>query len=232
MTLRYGLGLNHLTDAPNDYTAVVTDTKTVGVSKIMERMIGKGSTVTKAEGLSVIEEFEYAVVEVVKDGNAVSTDLFRIHPSISGVFNDEHDSFDPSRHNVRLNISPGPRLLEIISAIELEKVSITSAKPEIFQFVDLKSKSVNESLTPGQIASIKGNLLRLDEEDPQQGVFFITNDASEIRVTDFVKNKPSELMFFIPDSLATGSYKLELRTILHNSKVLKKARLSNDLSVS
>jgi len=229
MSLRYGLTSNHLTDDPNDYMGVVTDNKTVNVSKIMERMIGKGSTVTKAEGLSVIEEFEYAVVEEVKSGNTVSTDLFRIHPSISGVFKDENDSFDPSRHTIRLNISAGPRLAEIISQIELEKVTIVSAQPEILLFVDLKSKEENQSFTAGQIAAIRGSLLKFDEEDLQQGVFFIASDESETRVTEFVKNKPSELLFFVPDALTTGTFQIELRTILHNSKVLKKAKFANSL---
>lgn len=232
MTVRYGLGLNHLTEDPDDYLAVVTECTTSNVNKIMERMIGKGSTVTKAEGLSVIEEFEYAVVEEVKDGHIVSTDLFRISPSISGVFKDENDSFDPSRHTIKLNISAGPRLQEIISKIELKKVALSTAEPVIEKFVDLKTKAENQSFTPGQVVSIKGSLLKFDEEDTQQGVFFIASDDSETRATDFVKNKPSELMFFVPDTLTSGTFQLEVRTILHNSKVLKKARLSNDLNAN
>ncbi|RKE04405.1 DNA-binding domain-containing protein [Marinifilum flexuosum] len=230
MTVRYGLGLNHLTEDPGDYLAVVTECTTSNAKKIMERMMGKGSTVTKAEGLSVIEEFEYAVVEEVKEGNIVSTDLFRISPSISGVFKDENDSFDPSRHSIKLNISPGPRLQEIISKIELKKVAISTAEPVIEKFVDLKGKAVNESFTPGQMASIQGSFLKFDEEDTNQGVFFIAADESETRASDFIKNKPSELMFFVPDELTSGKFQLEVRTILHHSKVLKKARLSNDLS--
>ncbi|WP_321281010.1 DNA-binding domain-containing protein [Marinifilum fragile] len=229
MTLRYGLGLNHLTEAPNDYTAVVTDSTNINVTKIMERMIGKGSTVTKAEGLSVIEEFEYAVVEEVKNGNIVSTDLFRISPSISGVFEDENDSFDPSRHSINLNISPGPRLQEIISKIELKKVALSSAEPVIEKFVDLKTKVENESFTPGQIASIKGSLLKFNEEDNNQGVFFIAVDGTETRVTEFVKNKPSELMFFVPDGLTIGNFQLEVRNTPHKLKTIKKGRLSVEL---
>ncbi|MCY1636156.1 DNA-binding domain-containing protein [Marinifilum sp. D737] len=229
MTVRYGLGLNYLTEDPDDYLAVVTECTTSNVKKIMERMIGKGSTVTKAEGLSVIEEFEYAVVEEVKNGNIVSTDLFRISPSISGVFKDENDSFDPSRHTIKLNISAGPRLQEIISKIELKKVALSTAEPVIEKFVDLKGKAVNESFTPGQMASIQGSLLKFDEEDTNQGVFFIAANGTETRVTDFVKNKPSELMFFVPDGLTSGSFQLEVRNTPHKLKNIKKARLSVEL---
>ncbi len=73
MTLRYGLIPNHLTDDPDDFMGIVTDNETVTETTIVERMIGKGSTVTKAEAISVIKEFEYVIVEAVKNGQNVNT---------------------------------------------------------------------------------------------------------------------------------------------------------------
>jgi hypothetical protein len=227
--LRYGLMLNHLTDDPSDYMGVVTDNETIDVSGIVKKMIGKGSTVTTAEALSVIEEFEYAIVEEVKNGNNVRTNLFKIYASVSGVFNSEEDSFDASRHAVRLNLSAGSRLAEAIEDIELKKVAITSPQPVIQRFMDLKSKVINESFAPGRIASIRGLLLKFDEEDIQQGIFFIASDGSETRVDEIAKNMPSELLFFVPETLRIGSYQVEVRTKFHKSKTLKKTRLLHDL---
>ena len=102
-------------------------------------------------------------------------------------------------------------------------------QPVLQVFKDLKSKTVNESFTPGQIASLQGSLLKFDESDPDQGIFFIGGDKSETRVTDVVKNKPSELMFFVPDSLITGTFQVELRTIFKNYKTMRKGRLLIDL---
>ncbi|WP_321308862.1 DNA-binding domain-containing protein [Marinifilum fragile] len=229
MTLRYGLIPNHLTDDPNDYMGVVTNNETVTVESIVEQMIGKGSTVTKAEALSVIEEFEYAVVEAVKNGNSVNTELFRITPSISGVFADQSDGFDPMRHAIRLNLNAGSRLTEAISDIELRKVEISSPQPMLQQFIDLKTNVVNESFTAGQIASIRGSLLKFDTEDPKQGIFFIASDGTETRIENVVKNKPSELLFFIPESLSSGSFTVEVRTVLQNTKTIRKGILPVDL---
>jgi hypothetical protein len=221
--------LNFLTDDPGDYMGVVTDNETIDVSGIVKRMIGKGSTVTTAEALSVIEEFEFAIVEEIKSGNNVRTNLFKIYPSVSGVFNSEEDNFDASRHAIRLNLSAGSRLAEAIKEIQLKKVAITSPQPVIQRFIDLKSKAVNESFMPGRIASIKGSMLKFDEEDNNQGIFFIGVDGSETRVDEIAKNMPSELLFFVPESLGSGSYQVEVRTIFHNSKTLKKTRLLHDL---
>ena len=88
---------------------------------------------------------------------------------------------------------------------------------------------VNESFTPGQIVSIKGSYLKFNEEDQSQGIFFVDDDKSEVRVSNVVKNMPSELMFFVPDELNSGIFQVEVRVIFHKGKALKKARLLIDL---
>jgi len=229
MSLRYGLIPNHLTDDPDDFMGKVTDSETVTEVELVNQMTGKGSTVTKAEALSVIEEYEYAVVEAVKNGNNVNTRLFKLTPSVSGVFTNQNDGFDASRHAVKLNLNAGSRLNEAVVDIELRKVEIISVQPVPQQFVDLKTKVINESFTPGQIASIRGSLLKFDEEDNAQGIFFIAADGTETRVDNMVKNKPSELLFFVPETITNGTFQVEVRTILPKQKTIRKGRLVYDL---
>ncbi|MDE5422127.1 DUF4469 domain-containing protein [Ancylomarina sp. DW003] len=230
MALRYGLILNHLTDDPDDYMGLVTDNDTITTEQIVEQMVGKGSTVTKAEALSVIEEFNYAVVDAVANGNNVNTELFKVYPSLSGVFVNDQDTFDKNRHSIRLNLNAGKRLAEAIANIELRKVELSLPQPVIQRFTDLKTKTINESFSPGQIASVKGALLKFDEEDDKQGIFFIAADSSETRVSNVVKNKPSELLFFVPESLTTGTFQIEVRTIFKNNKSMRTGRLLIDLT--
>jgi len=229
MALRYGLIPNCLTDDPDDYMGMVTDNETISTEQIVEQMIGKGSTVTKAEALSVIEEFYYAIAQAVANGNNIKTDLFQLRPSISGVFTSESDGFDKNRHAIRLNLNAGSRLTEAVSSIELRKVEVTASNPVLQQFTDLKTKAANESFSPGQIASIKGSFLKFDEEDANQGIFFISADGSETRVSNIAKNKPSELLFFVPESLTAGSFQIEVRVIFRNYKSMRTGRLLVDL---
>jgi len=229
MALRYGLVSNHLTDDPNDCMAVTTENETITKEAIVEQMIGKGSTITKAEALSVIEEFEYAVVDAVKNGNNVNTELFKISPSIVGVFNDSNDGFDTSRHAVKINLNPGKRLCEVSDQIDLRKVSITAIQPIPQKFIDLITKVTNESFTAGQVASIRGSNLKFDAADSNQGIFFIDKDGNETRVDNLIKNYPSELLFIVPAVLTTGSYAVEIRCVYHKSKSLRKGRFAIDL---
>ncbi|NJO69994.1 MAG: DUF4469 domain-containing protein [Bacteroidetes bacterium] len=229
MPVRFGLIENHLTADPGDYMAVVTDNETFTEDGIIDRMISRGSTVTKAEALSVLEEYGLALEDILKGGNNVNTKLFGIYPSIAGVFNGQSDGFDKSRHAVRLNITSGSRLNKIIGSIQVQRVELTSPAPVLQKFTNLRTKTINESFTPGQIAAIAGLMLKFDEADPLQGIFFIAADSTETRVSNVSKNKPSELLFFVPDSLTTGTYQVEVRSILHGRKTLSTGRLLNNL---
>lgn len=229
MSLRYGLVPNHLTNDPNDYMGVVADNDTVSIEAIIQQIVNKGSFTTKAEVSSVIEEFEYAMIEAIKSGNSVATKLFKINPSISGAFVDQYDDFDLARHAVRLNINAGSRLSEAISDIKLKKIAISSFQPVIQQFVDLRTNLVNESFTPDQITSIRGSSLKFNIDDKAQGIFFIAADGTETRVENVIKNKPPELLFFTPETLTKGIFQVEVRIISNHTKAMKKGRLLNDL---
>lgn len=228
MPLRYGLIPNHLTTDPDDLMGVVTDNDTISTEKIVEQMVGKGSTVTVAEALSVIEEYEYAIVNAIKQGNNVNTNLFKIHPSISGVFTNDEDSFTPGRHAVKLNLNAGSRLAKAVNDIELRKVEVQGAMPVIQKIINVKTGTVNEEFTSGQLLSIMGSHIKFDANDMEQGVFFIATDKSETRAGNVFKNKPSELLVFAPDGLS-GVYSIEVRAKLRNSKNLRVGRFNQDL---
>lgn len=229
MPLRYGLVENHLTDDPGDYMAVVQDNETFTEEQIVERMINRGSTVTKAEALSVLEEYGLALEDILKTGNNVNTRLFAIYPSIAGVFGGKDAPFDASKHAIRLNVTAGSRLSKITGSIQVQKVTSISPVPVLQKFTNLKSKVVNESFTPGQIASLSGLLLKFNEDDPAQGIFFISDSGMETKVRNVTKNKPSELLFFVPDELTNGTFYVEVRTVLPSRKSVSSGRLHTQL---
>lgn len=220
MALRYGLTENLLTSDPNDYMAVTTDNATVGREEIVERMISRGSTVTRAEALSVLEEFDQAIIDLVKSGVNINTNLFSIYPSILGVFNSSDEVFSPARHSVKINMRAGKRLMDIHKQIALERVELGETKPIIQAVTDLKTGAINSTVSIGQIVSIKGGLLKIAEELPEAGIFVIGEGTPETRVTQIVKNKPSELLFFMPAAMGPGACTIEIRTLIKNRKTI------------
>ena len=92
MSLDYALFENHLTSDPNDYMAVVQNQQSKNQEDVIDLMVSRGSTVTKAEALAVFEEYALAVEQLVKNGHAVNTPLFNLSLSVKGVFNREDEA--------------------------------------------------------------------------------------------------------------------------------------------
>lgn len=233
MSLEYYLVPNHMTADPDDYMAVSSNSNSYSIEDIYKQMTRQGSTVTQAEALAVFEEITRAIVGIIEEGHSVVTPLVNITSSVSGVFESEEDRFDPSRHKVRLNISAGRRLRELDGDISPEVGSSALRQPTLSRFYDNGSETENELLTPNGGARIKGSLLKFDEEEEDQGIFFIElSDNTEHRVDKpLLRNKPGELIFILPD-LPAGDYRLEVRSILTNTTNLRKGALTEELTVT
>ncbi|KKQ49445.1 MAG: hypothetical protein US69_C0005G0003 [candidate division TM6 bacterium GW2011_GWF2_38_10] len=230
MTLKFALFENHLTSDPNDYMAVVQDLPSKTQEDVIDLMIGRGSTVTRAEALSVNEEYSAAIVQLLKEGYAINTPIFNLSPSIKGVFYGADQSFNPASHSVKINISAGPRLREVGSQVNVEKVKGASPKPDIEYLNDFGSDTRNEQLTPGNIARIRGSRLKYDAADLVQGIYLIDTNGAETKVTTVVHNKPSQLDFLVPP-LMPGEYKLEVRVVINKGKEAKAGALLSPLTV-
>jgi hypothetical protein len=116
---------------------------------VIDLMIGRGSTVTMTEALSVLEEYFNAIEQLLKDGFAINTPIFNLPPSVKRIFYGADQSFNPASHSVKINITTGLRLREIGSKVAIERVKGSSPKPDIEYLDDLGSDTRNEQLTPG-----------------------------------------------------------------------------------
>lgn len=232
MPISYSLQKNHLTDNPEDYIARVQNQISRDIEYLVDIMTSRGSTVTKAEALSVLEEFEAAVAQVLQEGDSINTPLFRINASISGVFTGPGDIFDPDRHNVKVNVNPGLRISNIAGDVTVEKIETDRRKPVLRRFHDSSSDTTNQELTPGHTGRIAGELLKIDPEVEEQGVFLIGPGDTETRVEEYAHNMPSKLAFRIPEGLASGEYTVEVRAKLQHTKGLRTGTLNATLNVA
>mgnify|MGYP000450981006 CR=1 FL=1 len=146
MSIKYSLILNHLTDDPEDHMTVVQDQQSRIIDDIIDEMVDRGSTVTKADILSVVEEYQAVIAKFLENGDSINTPLFQTSVSIE----DQTDSFDRSRHYVRLNVNPGSRIGEIAESLPVKE------QPTLEIFKDFGSDTRDEPLTPGA-AEIRGS---------------------------------------------------------------------------
>lgn len=231
MAITYALYENHLTSDPDDYTARVISSNTVEMEGLIDRMVDRGSTVVRADILSVLEDYNAAVTSLVLEGVNVLTPTCNFGAAIKGVFNGQEDSFDRSRHQVLPTVGPGVRLRSAVSgSAAVQKAESTRALPTPLDFFDVASGERNAVLAAGGMANILGHRLKFDAADALQGIFFRAADGTETRVTVVGRNKPAELMFMVPE-LAPGAYTVHVR-VAWGDNDLREGVLRHTLTVA
>ena len=234
--LKYSLRENLLTPAPDDYMAQVTDVRSYTLDEIIDLMMEKGTTLTRADVATTLQVYGEVVSAIIKDGSAVNTPLMNTSMSISGVFDGANDSFDKKRHTVNLNITAGTLLRDAVTKVKCEKTEGVSTDPYITEVTDIVSGKVNEVLTKGGVVQLVGSRLKFDAKDTAQGIFFVPETGNPVRAAVIAENKPARLMAIIPADLAAGTYYIEVRTKYANAtkqlKTLKIGRFAKPLTIT
>ena len=226
--LKYCLRENLLTPAPDDYMAQAADVRSYTLDEIIDLMMEKGSTLTRADVAATLQVYGEVVSAIIKDGSAVNTPLMNTSMSISGVFDGANDSFDKKRHTVNLNITAGTLLRDAVTKVKCEKTEGTSTDPYITEVTDIVTGTVNTTLTKGGVVQLVGSRLKFDAKDAAQGIFFVPETGEAVRAAVIAENKPA--------GLKAGTYYIEVRTKIlegnKSGKTLKTGRFNKALTVA
>ena len=232
--LKYCLRENLLTPAPDDYMAQAADVRSYTLDEIIDLMMEKGTTLTRADVAATLQVYGEVVSAIIKDGSAVNTPLMNTSMSISGVFDGANDSFDKKRHTVNLNITAGTLLRDAVTKVKCEKTEGVSTDPYITEVTDIVTGTVNTTLTKGGVVQLVGARLKFDAKDTAQGIFFVPETGNPVRASVIAENKPARLMAIIPADLAAGTYYIEVRTKIigssQKSKTLKTGKFDKPLT--
>ncbi len=211
MSLKYSLTENLLTAEADDYSARPQDVKSNDLENIITQMLEKGSTITRADILAVLNNFFEVAGTITASGETINTDLFKTNLSITGVFAGATDTFDKGRHRIKVNMNAGRILKEAATKIQVEKITVPEAIPHILEVKDSVSNSVNEHITSGGVLEITGSLLKIEGESSDNGVFLVSGDGTKNKIITLVDNKPARLFVILP-SLSSGEYTLQVTT--------------------
>lgn len=229
MAIKYYLQPNPITPDPNDQSARVSSNKVHDLESITSIMLKRGSTVTKADVMAVLDIFFDVVTDEVADGNNVNLPLVNIRPSVTGTFNSVSDSFDPSRHTKGASISQGLALISKIRVAKVEKINQPTPTPALIEFTDVTTGITNSMLTPGSIGRIMGEELKFNPVNADEGIYFIDADNVPTKVATIDNRTEGKLTFIIPATLTAGSYKLEVRKAYGTTNVVVRTGSLSDL---
>ena len=223
--LKYCLRENLLTAKPDDYMAQVTDSQVFTPEDIIDRMVKRGTTVTRTDLVAIMQLYTQECSFIVEEGGTLNTPLINTSMSITGVFDGADDSFDKKRHAINLNISAGTALKAALAKVKTTKTETASTDPYITAVTD-KLTGDSDTIKIGSVMEIIGSRLKFDAEDAEQGVFAVSG-ASAVRCASVVENKPARLIVLLDATVPAGEFTLEVRTkVVGNgskkSKTLKK----------
>jgi hypothetical protein len=225
---------NYLTSDPNDQTAIPANVRSYGDEEIIDRILQRGTTLTRPDLLAAIRAYREEHGHIVKEGGGFNTGLLNAGPSIGGKFNGVTDSYDRSRHRMHYHVSFSREIQEKAAEVKMNKIQAPNTGPVIAAVRDSLSKLTDGTLSAGGVLDIVGRRLKVYPDLPDDGVYFIAADGTEYKASALVENKPSRLIVMLP-SLPSGSYTLEVRTHFINSvapgKQLRKAQFAKPLNL-
>ena len=213
-TIKAWLYENLLTDDQNDLSARVSAERALSVRDICESAVARGGADINAAAMEhAVELFHKEMVYRLCDGFSVNTSWYNASTHIKGVFTSPTDTFDPARHTVAVEFRQGAELRRELGMVSVNVLGKAESGFFIAEILDMRTRSVNDQLTPGRNAKISGGKLKI-EGDPSRGVYFVNEaDGTRVKVdeADIVENLNAHLLIVIP-ALAAGTYRLEVTT--------------------
>ncbi|MES2438898.1 MAG: DNA-binding domain-containing protein [Verrucomicrobiota bacterium] len=234
MPIKYSLIENLLTPDPNDYYPQVQLAGRAGREELADRMLSLGTTVGRADVLAVLSLLDEATEALVLEGYRVDlAGIADVYPRMQGVFNGPGDGFDPSRHTLGVTSNPAPGFISRVrQAASVAKEETVKPVPNPIEFRDAATGNSNGPVTPGNIGTLSGSRLKLDPAVADEGIFFIASTGGvETKVATVSTNKPGQLVFLIPATLASGEYSVQVRARIFGSADVRIGTLDATLSV-
>ncbi|MCP5501128.1 MAG: DUF4469 domain-containing protein [Leptospiraceae bacterium] len=217
----------------NTYHARAITPPSKGMDEVVNRMLEGGSTVTKSDIYAVLNDLKRSIQNIILDGGRVNIEGFcQFYPVFQGVFEDQHDSFDPARHRVEVGATPSQEFKEVVSRAKVGKTKKVKNIPELETFIDVKTGEKNSKIYPATIGVLKGKNLKMDLEKEDEGLFLQNMaDQSFIKLDTLSKNTSTELNFLCPFGISENMpYRFELRNRNYSTNPLRTTRMSIELT--
>ena len=213
-TIRYSLKENKL-PVPNApaYVAQVHGYKTITQEQLINVMANANTTVSRQDIIVVLDLLESAVKEQLLNGNRIVTNLFKARVSIKGGFESAEEDFDRANNKVQVSLSSARSLQKYVDhEAATEKVRGKVRLPEVDRVYDFTTNAVNQTLSAGRMAELKGCNLYLNGTDPELGIYFTGEETGEEVKVDVINRQTSgTVLFTVPAGIPQGNYKVTVR---------------------
>ncbi|AZZ59096.1 DUF4469 domain-containing protein [Riemerella anatipestifer] len=223
-TLKAWLRPNLLTkDDPNDFVVVPLLGGSLGITEIVNALKKEGMEIQTETAVDIITRFNRKASELVLNGYSVNTGLVYMRPAIKGVFYDK--TWDKEKHSVYVNVNQGTDLRKAANDTKVEILGEQSSPMRVFSITDKATGKADGTLTKGKNAELKGTYIKIDGNDPKNGIVFKNLDTQQevkLSAEHIVLNEPSRLLILVPADLEAGNYELSITTQRSSGNALLK----------
>ena len=213
MAIEYHLVKGALDPIKGRHTARVETGLAINVDGMLSLLRTFNSTVSEEEAKSVIIAFQKTIGFYLKEGYGVDMGFMTLAPRVSGVFENENDSFDKNRHKIGVRARLDRSFVnEIRENALIQKSYRPGTGPSVSSVFDVTGGFVANRCLPGGTVQLLGKNLKFDLNNPKDGIYFLDSANVETRVDPFFveRHSPSALEFEMPMHVPPGEYRIEV----------------------
>ena len=212
--MKYYTTENKLTN-DGSYSARVLVDRTYTEDELIDKMLRKRNIVSKPDLRGVMSALKETLVEIVEEANNLNLSWLKLGYSMKGRFETAETARDPDRNPLEISMNAGELLTERLEKARLERILAPDFGPRIVSFTDAVSRTTKSVATPGGTFKVIGDRLRIGGRRSEDvGVYLRNGDGTETKVEVLMDNEPGVINGQLPDTLATGDYKLAVKTQL------------------
>jgi hypothetical protein len=215
--IRVKLYPNYLPDVQGAYIACMDNEASPSIEGVCTAAKNRGSfTGNYDDPVEHIKQFFDEAAYQFCGGFAVNTGHYSLYPNgrYGGTFDKITESHDEKKYPVTFRFRTRAPFRVLAEHIEIEIEGLADVTGYIDKRIDVTSGAVNETLTSGGIFSLSGHKIKVEEDNPDVGIYFVfaVDAAQSVKVTGHLaENTGSKVIGIIP-ALAAGYYKGEIKT--------------------
>lgn len=230
MPIHFALYANPFKKDQPERVARVVPKACLGDADVLDMIMHRNTGLSRSEIMAVLEEYGLALEYLLQEGYSVHTSLMKLDASLQGKFSDENDRYDPKRHRLKLNITPGKRLRSVFKEQKAYRQAATAPRPRIEVLLHFDPELPPHHLQPGLALRLQGHHLKVDPAREDEGIFLLAARRAPLKIRQLISNTPSELVCVLPTALPADTYRLEVRARVGNSTELRKDTYPHPLS--
>ena len=211
----------------------VVHNQTVYTDEFLKNVLGLGSTLTLGDLKAAVEMINQGLVSELRQGNRVVLPWGSYGLAARGQVESADAHFKKGQNEFIPRLNPSKELKKALADTRAKKVRSEAPNPLPRRVTDTATGLANQTLTPGGIAVVKGQDLKFDPGDLEQGIFLVPRDIPEgkqgkkgrrsqtkekptspVRAEFYGEVNPTQVSFVTPvvSQMGRGSFRLELRT--------------------